>query len=201
LFTRRTHKFICLNFINQINIMSTLIIHPEDSTTTFLTPIYSGIKEKTVITGGVTKKELIREIEAHDRIMMMGHGSPSGLISVGKFKCQHDLYIIDEDTVPYLSTKTDSVFIWCYADRFVNRHRLNGFFSGMFISEVGEAQYLNIPADEKMIVESNNKFSSIVSENIHEKSDVLLEKVKTEYGKIIHYNPIANYNYLRLNRA
>ena len=99
--------------------MSTLIIHPEDSTTTFLTPIYSGIKEKTVITGGVTKNELIREIEAHDRIMMMGHGSPSGLLSMRKFKNHFGLYIIDEEMVPLLSGKKDSIFIWCYADRFV----------------------------------------------------------------------------------
>jgi hypothetical protein len=181
--------------------MKTLIIHPEDSSTTFLKPIYSGIKEKTVITGGITKDQLIIEIEAHDRIMMMGHGSPSGLLSIGRFKNHYDLYIIDEDTVPQLSAKKDSVFIWCYADLFVKRHQLNGFYSGMFISEVEEAKYLNLPADEEMIVESNNKFSNIVCENIHEKSDVLLNKVKKEYAKIIHYNPIAKYNHDRLNRA
>ena len=181
--------------------MSTLIIHPEDSTTTFLTPIYSGIKDKTLVTGGITKDQLICEIENHDRIMMMGHGSPSGLLSMRKFKNHFGLYIIDEEMVPLLSGKKDSVFIWCYADRFVQKHRLNGFYSGMFISEVAEAEYLNIPSDENMIVESNNRFSNIVCENIHETSEILLEKVKTEYGKLIQYNPIARYNYERLNRA
>ena len=194
-------KYNLLKTKSKHKIMTTLIIHPEDSSTTFLKSIYSGIKDKKVITGGITKDQLIIEIKAHDRIMMMGHGSPSGLLSIGKFKSHYGLYIIDEDMVPQLSAKKDSVFIWCYADLFVKRHQLNGFYSAMFVSEVVEAKYLNLPADEKMIDESNKMFSNIVCENIHENSEMLLDKVKKEYAKIIHYNPIAKYNYEGLNRA
>jgi len=65
--------------------MKTLIIHPEDSSTTFLDIVYESIPNKTVITGGVSKAQVQQLIREHDRVMMMGHGSPGGLFGVGKF--------------------------------------------------------------------------------------------------------------------
>ena len=56
--------------------MSTLIIHPDDSSTTFLERVYAPIEDKTVITGGYSKREVSQMIQEHDRVMMMGHGSP-----------------------------------------------------------------------------------------------------------------------------
>jgi len=50
-------------------IMKNLIIHPEDSTTTFLSQIYAPINNKTVITGDVSKLEIPKLIEAHDRVL------------------------------------------------------------------------------------------------------------------------------------
>ena len=119
--------------------MKTLIIHPNDRSTDFLKPIYQSVIDATVITGGVSKDELYKLIESHNRVMMMGHGSPWGLFSCGKFNT-NDSYIIDNGTVHLLLQKKNSIFIWCNADKFVNRHELKGFYSGMFISEVGEAE-------------------------------------------------------------
>ena len=62
--------------------MKTLVIHPQDDSTFFLDIVYRNIEDLTLITGGVSKSELREEIERHDRIMMMGHGSPGGLFSV-----------------------------------------------------------------------------------------------------------------------
>jgi hypothetical protein len=86
--------------------MKTLVIHPQDSSTDFLIPIYMNLKsfpdfnDVTIIRGGMTKDEVNEQIKQHDRIMMMGHGSPHGLFSVGKFD---DMYltglIIDKNTV------------------------------------------------------------------------------------------------------
>ena len=59
-----------------------LIIHPQDPSTSFLKPIYTRIKNKTIITGGINKEELKKQIELHDRVIMLGHGSPMGLFSV-----------------------------------------------------------------------------------------------------------------------
>ena len=65
--------------------MKTLVIHPKDPTTEFLTPIYANLNDKTVVTDGITKSELRVLIEIHDRIIMLGHGFQYGLINPGQF--------------------------------------------------------------------------------------------------------------------
>jgi hypothetical protein len=65
--------------------MSVLIIHTKDSTTDFLKPIYAPIPSKTIVYGGVTKTELKELIPNNDRVIMLGHGTPWGLLSVGQF--------------------------------------------------------------------------------------------------------------------
>lgn len=65
--------------------MKNLIIHPEDPTTSFLSQIYSPLKNKTIVKGGITKSELRELIESHDRVLMLGHGSPYGLLSQAQF--------------------------------------------------------------------------------------------------------------------
>ena len=169
-----------------------------DNSTSFLDIVYTPIPDKTVITGGVTKEELKELIRTHDRVMMMGHGSPDGLFSIGRFsKC--GAYIIDESMVELLSQKEDSVFIWCNADRFVNRYELKGFFSGMFISEVGEAYYCGLPGTKQDAVdESNYGFCNIIAKHINETKDIIHENVTREYGLIAEENPVAFYNNNRL---
>lgn len=180
--------------------MKTLIIHPKDRSTSFLDIVYNPIPDKTVITGGVTKDELKALVESHDRVMMMGHGSPYGLFAVGQFPgAGYSGYIIDDSFVWLLNEKQDNVFIWCNADQFVNRYGLKGFYSGMFISEVGEADYCGIPGtDQELIDESNLGFCHIIAKYINENVDVIHENVVREYGEIANQNPVAYYNNLRL---
>ena len=80
----------------------TLVIHPSDSSTDFLKPIYSGLENAVVLTGGLTKEEVREAIEKSDRIIMLGHGSPFGLFSVGRFQSTNG-YIIDNTMVDVLS--------------------------------------------------------------------------------------------------
>jgi len=96
--------------------MKTLIIHPEDKSTSFLDIVYNPIPNKTVVTGGVSKEDIKKLIKEHDRVMMMGHGSPGGLFSIGRFSGAGG-YIIDQTMVPLLMEKDNSVFIWCNADK------------------------------------------------------------------------------------
>jgi hypothetical protein len=180
--------------------MKTLVIHPKDDSTSFLDIVYSPIQNKTVITGGISKNELNKLIQEHDRIMMMGHGSPGGLFSVGQFKNSGG-YIIDRTNVPYLKNK-DNVYIWCNADKFVDEFSLRGFYSGMFISEVGEAIYCGLPGTPQEVVdESNFGFCNIISKYIDNTKDVIYENVKKEYGLIAESNPVAFYNNKRLYMA
>lgn len=178
--------------------MKTLVIHPQDPSTTFLEIVYANVENKTVITGGISKGEVMKLIMEHDRIMMMGHGSPGGLFGVGAFtNCGG--YIIDQSSIPYLVNKKDNVFIWCNADKFVDMYELKGFYSGMFISEVGEAYYCGLPGtDQEQVDESNYGFVNIISKYINEDTNTIHENVKREYGLIAEENPVALYNHNRL---
>lgn len=179
--------------------MKTLIIHPKDGSTEFLETIYRNIEDKTVITGGVSKYEVMKLIESHDRIMFMGHGSPFGLFSMGRFNNVSNGYIIDNTTVELLENKDNVVYIWCNADQFVNRFGLKGFYSGMFISEVGEANYCGVYGTNQNIVdESNFRFVEIVGESINNELDVVFETVVEQYGELIKTNKVAEYNQKRL---
>ena len=190
----------CITFVslNKKHKMKTLIIHPTDDSTHFLDIVYNPIPNKTIITGGVTQNKLIKLIEEHDRVMMCGHGSPHGLFSVGQFPDTKG-YVIGSNMVETLSKKDNSIFIWCNADQFVNYHKLKGFYSGMFVSEVGEAYYCGLPGTEQDSVdESNYGFVNMLSECINETQEVMYNTIKTNYGKIAEKNPVALYNHKRL---
>lgn len=179
-----------------------LIIHPKDDSTTFLDRVYEGIPNKTLITGGISKSELMELIKEHDQVMMMGHGSPTGLFAMGQFIDTRNGYIIDASMVQLLREKSDSVFIWCNADRFVEPNGLDGFYSGMFISEVAEAYYCGLPGTKQDSVdESNYGFVDIIGKYINEDIEPMYEKVTQEYGLIAEENPVALYNFKRLYKS
>ena len=177
--------------------MRTLVIHPHDTSTHFLKPIYEDIPNKTVITGGWSIAEVESLISMHDRIIMMGHGSPKGLFGINFNRS----YIIDKDTVGLLENK-ECIFIWCHADLFVKEHNLKGFHSGMFVSEVGEALMYKLKGDKKLINESNNAFAFMLGSVINKMPlKEVYEQVKKDYGWLSKLNEIANYNNERLALA
>jgi hypothetical protein len=178
--------------------LTNLIIHPKDHTTSFLSPIYAPLSDKTVINGGIPKSELRKLIEINDRVIMLGHGSPFGLLSVGQFH-EAGFLIVDESMVEILKKKPKNIYIWCHADQFVIRNGLTGLCSGMFVSEGEEAicyGFQNL--DGGLIVESNNGFASIVSKYINEPMDILYQNLVHEYGLLAKNNPIARFNPERL---
>jgi hypothetical protein len=182
--------------------MKTLVIHPNDRSTDFLTPIYMNLKsfpdfeDVTIIRGRMTRYEVEEQIKLHDRIMMMGHGSPKGLFAVGKFYSVG--YIIDELTVPLLQDK-ECIFIWCNADKFVEAHNLKGLYSGMFISEVGEAHYCGLPGTSQDVVTESNDYFAKELGSVSEKSlDEMYQYIKYTYSILAESNAVAEYNYDRL---
>lgn len=175
--------------------MNRLVIHPEDRSTEFLTPIYGDLDDVTLVRGGYTKEYIRSMIKDHDQVMMMGHGSPFGLMSVGKFPGRYN--VIDDSFVDLLSEKDNSIFIWCNADQFTEKHKLNGFYSGMFISELSEAWMCGVDAIKKEVEESNASFSKIMGHALKSGPDMPII-VKNEYGKLAYNNPVAEYNHKRL---
>ena len=178
--------------------MKTLIIHPEDPTTTFLSQIYARLTDKTVIRSGISKSEIPKLIESHDRILILGHGSPWGLLNPGQFP-DAGSYIVDDSMVLSLKNKTNCLFIWCHANQFVQRHGLLGLYCGMFLSEMIELLYYGFDdLDLNMIDQSNLRFASVISKYLNEPMEMLYEKLLLEYGIMARTNPIARFNLDRL---
>jgi hypothetical protein len=177
--------------------MRTLVIHPHDNSTHFLKPIYEDIPNKTVITGGLVIAEVENLISLHDRIIMLGHGSPKGLFGISFNRS----YVIDKDTVDLFENK-ECIFIWCHADQFVKQHNLKGLYSGMFISEVVEALMYKLKNDEKLIIDSNNGFAFMLGSVINKMPlNEAYNQLKKDYGFLAKSNEIANYNNERLALA
>ena len=178
--------------------MKTLVIHAEDSSTDFLCPIYQTIVDKTVLRKGVSKNEISEQIKIHDKVIMLGHGSPEGLFSVGQFKTNNSL-IIDSSIVSLLAEKEENIYIWCHANKFVERYNLKGFYTGMFVSEFLEVVYCQLPlVEDNVIDESNDGFSKIVSKYVNDSKSVLYKKVLEEYQIIANGNLVAAYNIDRI---
>ena len=180
--------------------MTNLVIHPTDASTDFLSPIYANITDATIMNGGVSKDQVAKAINEHDRIIMLGHGSPYGLFSIGQFHGNNG-YVIDESMVPLLLDK-ECISIWCNADQFMNKHQLYGFYSGMFISEVGEAMYCGLPGmEQETVTTSNDYFAELLGEVIDEPLSIIYEHIMDNYRLITEDNPVALYNHNRLYLA
>jgi len=167
------------------SIMKTLVIHPEDATTAFLSQIYEG-RGWTVITNPRTSSKILKDaIKAHDRIIMLGHGSEDGLLTKVPFRA-----LIDSDYV-YLLREKSCVGIWCNADVFFTKYGLNGFYTGMIISEMDEAlMYCLHEATSSQVNESNAMFATAITNAIMSESMLSDAKIgyKSEDNPIILFN-------------
>jgi hypothetical protein len=184
--------------MDNLQLSTTLIIHPEDQTTKFLDPIYTSIPNKKLIRDELNSERLNKEMETHSRIIMLGHGTAIGLLcpcnETGRLEQIVNIYHAWE-----LSKHPENVYIWCNADRFVLEHDLSGLYSGMFISEVAEAAYCGLGLVSQAVVdESNIRFSEIMAEFIHLDKFSILHELKVSYGQLAKTNPIAAYNVVRL---
>lgn len=160
--------------------MKTLVIHPKDSTTDFLSVIYSD-KDWTVVNTNTSKKILKEQIKTHDRIVMLGHGTENGLIG-------YDKLVIDSTWV-YLLREKICVCVWCNADVFVKKYALKGFYTGMIISEYEEAIMYNVSTNSFWINESNADFALAIKNSIDDEN--MLEKAKLLYDgntSVVEFN-------------
>lgn len=164
--------------------MKTLVIHLKDKTTKFLSVLYKG-KGYKVITDRLPLSYIMEQVKKHDRIMMMGHGTPRGLIG-------YSHVFGDSDFINLLREK-DCVCIWCNADMYVQRYGIKGFYTGMFISEVGEAQYFNIDVDQDVIDYSNHLFVEELKRVLD--SPNVLNEIKSTY---VGDCPVIRFNNDRL---
>ncbi len=159
---------------------TTLVIHPKDQTTDFLSEIYSD-KNWTVINTNVSKKFIKEQIKLHDRIVMLGHGTEKGLLG-------YDRLVIDS-TLVYLLREKYCVCVWCNADVFVQKYNIKGFYTGMIISEYQEALYFSVPSNPQWINESNTDFALAIKNSID--SDDFVDNTKMLYegnSAVVEFN-------------
>lgn len=159
--------------------MKTLVIHPKDITTDFLSAIYVG-KDWTVINTNVSKKILKDSIKSHDRIIMLGHGSDKGLFG---FK-----HIVIDSNYVYLLKDKICVCVWCNADLFVKKYSLKGLFTGMIVSDTDEMLDYCLIGKPSDVEYSNKLFASAIEVAISDKLDKGLELYESKDNSVIDFN-------------
>ena len=168
--------------------MKTLVIHPDDKTTKMLEYVYKDHPEFTICRdNGISSYELKELIKKHDRIIMLGHGLPMGLINQ-----RRNGFLIDDGFAPLLRTK-DTLSMWCYSDVYFRRHNIPGFHTGMIISETAEESLMlgYKPLNEKEMLENFKKISKCLGECIE------LESKEIRSYMLEHYNdndPVSAFN-------
>lgn len=154
----------------------TLVIHPQDASTDFLKLIYADKPNWTIVNRcDISKQELYKLVKKHDRIIMMGHGCPSGLFNPKTYNL-----LIDYSFVPLFKDK-ETISIWCHSDKFFRPYKLKGFHTGMIISEVSEARYVlgDTPLDKEQTLYNMETFARIINKCIdyepHKMRDYILK--------------------------
>lgn len=157
----------------------TLVIHPDDRSTDFLKIIYENhLKDWTIINNCfITKEELIEQIKSHDRIIMMGHGTPGGLLNP-----KHWCYLINDTYAPLLAEK-ETISIWCNSDQYFKRNNIKGFHTGMIISEVAEASYVlhDTPLNKEETLNNMIAFATIVKQCIDNTPNEMKDYILKNY--------------------
>lgn len=111
-----------------------------------------------LITERNTSSDVQRAIRTDDVIMMLGHGNEYGLFSKPDKKGEYRRFLITDKHVQFLRDRT-CIGIWCYANKFAEKYKLHGLFSGMIISELQEAIDLGVPATKDEIDREMEKFT------------------------------------------
>jgi hypothetical protein len=181
-----------------------LVIHPDDRSTDFLKPSYVDL-DATVLTQPDEFYNLAETMKRYNRIIMMGHGSPNGLFMPRIEGVEEDEngelfeysdYSINNTYADILREKR-TVCVWCNADKYVVPNDLHGFYTGMVISELCEADYCDVKGcNPKQLEQSSNKFTMGLKEAIKVDGPESLNIFKEIYNN--PKNPIMGYNRKRL---
>lgn len=141
-----------------------------------------------------TPQHVERELRvtSAETVMILGHGSPSGL-----FTYDWRGNSVDTRHVKYLRNKK-CIGIWCYASEFAERYDLKGFFTSMFISNKWEASCHGFTAENEDIYEETRKFIRTVNQFV--KDEVPMnEWVEKLISSADMTKPYVRFNYEALS--
>ena len=157
-----------------------LVIHPDDRSTDMLKAVYEGKGYDVISDPRISDEEVVGQIKSHDKIIMLGHGTPYGLISWNRATGEVR-YIINDSNAELLKTK-ETYSMWCHSDEFFENHGMKGFHSGMIISEEMEAlMYGIVGYSDEDIAESMMPLmyamhDTIEMEDLQEMKMIILER-------------------------
>lgn len=135
------------------------VIHATDPTTQVLSLLYQQREDvRMLITERNTSSDVQRAIRSDDVVMMLGHGNEYGLFSKPEKNGEYRRFLITDKHVQFLRDKS-CIGIWCYANKFAEKYKLHGLFSGMIISELQEAIDLGVAATKEEIDKEMEKFT------------------------------------------
>ena len=175
------------------------IIHATDPTTQVLSLLYQQREDvRMLITERNTSSNVQRALRADDVIMMLGHGNEYGLFSKPEKNGEYRRFLITDKHVQFLRDKS-CIGIWCYANKFAEKYKLHGLFSGMIISELQEAIDLGVAATKEEIDKEMEKFTICLKDCIEtygleqtplrmkELDDVQSVLTKFNYSNLYYY--------------
>lgn len=175
------------------------VIHATDPTTQVLSLLYQQREDvRMLITERNTSSDVQRAIRADNVIMMLGHGNEYGLFSKSDKNGDYRRFLITDRHVQFLRDKT-CIGIWCYANKFAEKYRLHGLFTGMIISELQEAIDLGVSATKDEINKEMEKFTIRLKDcvetygleqtplRMREMDDVQSELTRFNYGNLYYY--------------
>ncbi len=159
-----------------------------------LKKVYEGLDNVTLFDSWKQRKEILKAIAEAPReepILLLGHGCPYGL-----YDLRYGLVLNDCDA-ELLKDRPNLVGIWCYASSYAEAHGLKGFFSGMFISEGREADYVGVNATEAEANAHAWDFAKRLGDMLRQ--GLPLADVAGELMDPKHItNDLTRYNYTRL---
>lgn len=175
------------------------IIHATDPTTQVLSHLYQQREDvRMLITERNTSSDVQRAIRSDDVVMMLGHGNEYGLFSKPEKNGEYRRFLITDKHVQFLRDKS-CIGIWCYANKFAEKYKLHGLFSGMIISELQEAIDLGVAATKEEIDKEMEKFTICLKDCIEtygleqtpfrmkEYDDVQSVLTKFNYSNLYYY--------------
>ena len=172
-----------------------IVVHPTDPSTVMLGKVYEGFENVKLFNSVEQRDEMLAAIAAAPReepIMLLGHGCPNGLYDLMAW----DMMVGGPDA-ELLKDRPNLIGIWCYASSYAAKHGLKGFFSGMFISEGGEATMVGVDATEEEANAHAWDFAQRLGDLLRQ--GLPLEDVAKELIDPKHItSELTNYNYTRL---
>lgn len=180
-----------------------LVIHPQDRTTSFLSMLYNGMDDTTVVTDKISKSVLnhmLYHTPKNERIMLLGHGCVKGLMwRIDDSKPEFDGIVVGHPHTYHLRNHGNNIVaIFCHADKFAKTERLHGLFSGMIISEISEANEYGIATTEEEIIRENHKLVTRLRSLLDEK--IPLYEIPQRMLELDDaHTPLTEFNYQRFH--